>query len=105
MVPSRSDDQRHQPLVLTVQITGDTVPDAAEMHIGGDLADAHAAYRQAVYADRQPRPVDDDLACPAIDAQAEAGLQEHERRAGRPGLRQAGDGIGYGSLARRAHEA
>ena len=32
-------------------------------------------------ADRQPRTVDDYLPCPSVDAKAQAGLQEHERRA------------------------
>ncbi len=68
-------------------------------------ADGEMADGQPVDADRQAGPVDVDLAAPAVDAQAQAGLQHHEHRARRPGLRQAGDRIGDRRLAGAAREA
>src|SRR5215469_3412152 len=72
-----------------------------------DLVSSHlqVPQRQAVDADWQAWALDVDLRVPAVDADPEAGLQQHERRTGGPGLRHAGDRIGNGRFAGGAGEA
>ena len=98
-------DHRYDAVLAPFGIGRDPVADALEGEVDAMGADGEMADGQPVDADRQPGPIDVDLAAPAVDAQAEAGLQHHEHRARRPGLRQAGDRIGDRRLAGPALEA
>src|SRR5690349_19170633 len=92
--PSGVEEERDRARVPAFREDRDAVADAVERQVDRGAADREAADREPVDADRQPRPVDVDLPAPAVDAQAEAGLQQHEDGPRRPGLRQAGDRVG-----------
>src|SRR5215207_11567818 len=102
---SGMEKQRDRARILSFSERGDAIPDALEGKVHHSAADREAVDGEPIDADRQPRAVDMDGAAPAIDAEAEARLQEHERGTRRPGLRQARDGIADRCLAGRASEA
>jgi hypothetical protein len=90
---------------MTVRKNHDTIPEALKRQVNGLACDHQAIDRQLVNADRQLRLLDMDLATPTVDSQAKASLQDHERGARGPGLRQTGDRVGDRRLSRRPLEA
>lgn len=77
----------------------------AEHEVELALADAQAAHAEPVEELRQARPAQDHGGRGGVDLDAQAGLEERERRARGPGLRRAGDGVEGRRLAAPALEA
>ena len=79
---------------MTLRENHNTIPEALKCQVDGLACDHQAMDRQLVDADRQLRSLDMDLATPTVNSQAEASLQNHERSACSPGLRQTRDRVG-----------
>ena len=90
---------------VTLRKHHNTIHEALKRQVDGRARDHQAMDRQLVDADRQLRLLDVDLATPTVDSQAKASLQNHERSARGPGLRQTGYRVGDRRLSRRPLKA
>src|SRR3954453_3343506 len=98
-------EQGDRARVAAFRIDRHPFADALEGEVDPGPAHRQMPDRETVDADGQPWPVDVDLAAPAVDAQPQACLQQHEDRPRGPSLRDASDGVGDGRLAGMAREA
>src|SRR5579885_230092 len=90
--PSVDDDDTVRALALD-HVDGHVVLVPAQEDVDPRFAETQIPDAQLLDQARKRRALEADLAAGLVAAQAEAGLEQRERRGARPGLGRAGDGI------------